>query len=410
MKARKRTIRGERSWVTENGQVELAVTVRGGHMAPVTFFRDSGAPVQPYYISPWQGTRVRTGVPVLDVLRGDFFCMPFGGGNAWRGENHPVHGESAGSAWSLVDARAEGGVTELRLGLTTKARPGRITKRLSLVDGQNAVYCRHDLEGFEGRMCLSHHATLAVPETPGSLRVTVSPTRLATVVPRKALANTANEYYFLEPGGRFTDLGRVPTIWKDMPQADCSTHPLPYGFMDLIAVFPRIQKTPAWTAVAAPSAGFLWFALRDAEVLPQTVFWMSNGGRHAPPWSGVNRCLGVEDGCAYYTFGLSDSAKKNELNRAGIPTTLAFARGQVTRITHIQGMVRIPSTFDRVKSVDFGRNSVSFSSWSGKKVETPLRWSFLSTGELGSTESAAVAEGRAAKGPAAVPTKKGSRR
>jgi hypothetical protein len=113
-----------------------------------------------------------------------------------------------------------------------------------------------------------------------------------------------------------------------MPYADCSTHPLPYGFMDLIAVFPRLQKTPAWTAVAAPSAGYLWFALRDAEVLPQTAFWMSNGGRHAPPWKGVNRCLGVEDGCAYYTYGLADSLKKNTLNRAGIPTALSFTRGR----------------------------------------------------------------------------------
>jgi len=382
VKGKRKTILGERSWVMENDQVELAVTMRGGHMAPVTFFRDSPAPVQPYYISPWQGTRVRTGVPVLDMLRGDFLCMPFGGGNVYREENHPVHGESAGSTWSLEDVRKDGQIMELRLGLTTKVRPGRITKRLFLAEGENAVYCRHDLEGFEGRMCLSHHAILAVPEKPGSLRVSVSPMRLASVVPRKALANTGNEYYFLAPGSRFTDLAGVPTIWKDMPQADCSTHPLPYGFMDLIAVFPKVQRTPAWTAVAAPSDGFLWFALRDAEVLPQTAFWMSNGGRHAPPWNGVNRCLGVEDGCAYYTFGLADSVKKNELNRAGIPTALTLTRARVTRINHIQGVVRIPKSFDRVKSLTFGRNSVSFASWSGREVEAHLRWSFLSSGEL----------------------------
>jgi len=380
-----RTLWGERSWVVENDQVELAVTMRGGHMAPVTFFRHSPVPVQPYYISPWQGTGVRTGVPVLDMLRGDFFCMPFGGG-AWRGENHPPHGESAGSTWRLKGVQRAGGITELRLELTTKIRPGRITKHLFLVDGENAVYCRHDLEGYEGGMCLSHHATLAVPEEPGSLRVSVAPTRLASVVPRKALANTGNEYYFLAPGRRFTDLARVPTIWTDMPRADCSTHPLPYGFMDLLAVFPRVRKTPAWTAVAAPARGYLWFALRDAEVLPQTVFWMSNGGRHAPPWSGVNRCLGIEDGCAYYTFGLPESLRRNELNREGIPTALTLTRGRVTRLNHIQGVVRIPKSFDRVKALVFGRDSVSFFSWSGKRVDTPLRWRYLYSGELAANE------------------------
>jgi hypothetical protein len=110
---------------------------------------------------------------------------------------------------------------------------------------------------------------------------------------------------------------------------------------------------------------------------------MSNGGRHAPPWSGVNRCLGVEDGCAYYTLGLAESAKRNELNRAGIPTTLALSPRRVTRINHIQGAVRIPKSFDRVKSLSFGADQVRFTSWSGKKVVAPLCWSFVSSGELG---------------------------
>ena len=382
MKADKKTILGEPSWVIRNDQVELSVTMRGGHMAPVTFFRESAAPVQPYYISPWQGKVVRTGVPVLDMLRGDFLCMPFGGGYPYRGEKHPIHGESAGSAWRLDGVHAEGAFTELRLVLETQVRRGRITKRLILGEGQNVVYCRHDLEGYEGRMCLSHHAILAVPGEPGSLRVSVSPFRRGVVVPRDTLANTGNEYYFLAPGKPFSSMSRVPTIWKDAPFADCSTHPLPYGFMDLVAVFPRVQRTPAWTTVAAPSHGYLWFALRDAEVLPQTTFWMSNGGRHAPPWSGVNRCLGVEDGCAYYTFGLAESAKKNELTRAGIPTTLALSPTRTTRINHIQGAVRIPKGFDRVKTLFFGRDTVRFTSWSGRNVEAPLCWSFLSSGEL----------------------------
>ena len=383
MKAARKKIKGETSWVVESDQVELAVTIRGGHMAPVTFYRTDPDPVQPYYISPWQGTGVRTGVAVLDMLRGDFFCMPFGGGNAYRGEHHPVHGETAGSTWSLDSLDKSGDVTELRLGLTTKARPGRITKRLSLVQGENVVYCRHEIAGSSGKMCLSHHATLAVPEEPASLRVSVSPFLQASVVPRETLANTGNEYYFLAPGARFKDLAHVPTIWKDSPWADCSTHPGPEGFMDLVAVFPRLQKTPAWTAVAAPGRGYLWFALRDAAVLPQTTIWMSNKGRHAAPWSGRNRCLGVEDGCAYYTFGLASSAKANELSKAGIATCLTLSPSLVTGINHIQGVVKIPKGFDRVKALTFARNEVRFSSWSGKVVAAPVRWGFLLSGSPG---------------------------
>jgi hypothetical protein len=379
----RKVIRGQPSWVIANRQVELAVTEQGGHMAPVVFFRDTADPVQPYYMSPWQGKGTRTGVPVLDVLRGDFFCMPFGGGTPYRGETHPAHGESAGSRWTLGGVRVSAEVTELTLAMRTTVRPGSITKRISLVDGQNILYCSHELEGFSGRMCYSHHATLAVPENEGSLRLSTSPLRLSTVVPRNALANIGNEYYFLAPGKRFTRLDRVPTIWKDSPTADLSAHPIPRGFMDLVALYARPSMTPAWTAVVSASRRWLWFALKDPAALPQTTLWMSNGGRHAAPWNGVNRCLGVEDGRAYYTFGLSDSARKNELSSQGISTSRMLRPDRPTRITHIQGMVRTPRGFDRVKSASFLTGSVVFASWSGKVVECPVRWGFLRSGALG---------------------------
>ena len=56
-------------------------------------------------------------------------------------------------------------------------------KRLSLVQGHNVVYCQHIIEGFAGKTPLGHHATLAVPEKEGSLRVSVSPFRLGMTNP-----------------------------------------------------------------------------------------------------------------------------------------------------------------------------------------------------------------------------------
>jgi len=376
MSARK-VILGQPSWVASSRDVEIAVTTRGGHVAPVTFFRGSARPVQPYYISPWQGKGVRTGVPVLDVLRGDFFCMPFGADNRRGPEDHPIHGEPAGSPWRFDGLERKGGVTRLSLRMSTKTRPGRILKRLTLVDGHNVVYVEHELSGYDGPLCLSHHATLAVPEEPESVRVTASPMRFGQVAPRASLTNDGNEYYALAPGRRFSSLRKVPTIWKDLPWADCGSHPHRRGYMDVIAVFPRTGSLPAWTAVTVPSEGYLWFALRDARLLPQTVFWMDNGGRHAPPWSGINRCLGVEDGCAYFASGLAQSARRNDLNRAGIPTVMRFRPGRMVRIAHIQGVARIPSSFDRVKAASFRKDSVRFSSPSGKSVEAAVSWDFL---------------------------------
>jgi hypothetical protein len=94
-----RTVHSQPSLQMMNPQVELSMTQLGGHMSPVTFYRDTDQPVQPYYISPWQDEPpVPMPVPVLVPLRGDFFCMPFGGNTeVVDGEKHPPHGETAGS-------------------------------------------------------------------------------------------------------------------------------------------------------------------------------------------------------------------------------------------------------------------------------------------------------------------------
>lgn len=371
-----KVIYGQPSWLLSSDQVELAVTETGGHMAPVTFLRGTPAPVQPYYLNFWQGEK--TGLPLLDVLRGDFFCLPFGAGNRYRGEDHPPHGETANAKWKLVGRERGDGLVSLTLSLRVKSRPGRVFKTLWLLSGHNAVYLRHELAGFSGRMCFSHHPVLDVPEAPGSLRLSTAPFRLGLVPPREQLTNAGDEYYSLRPGARFTALDRIPTIWRTLE--DCSSFPRRYGFMDLAAVYAAAGRHPAWVAVVVPSRGYLWYALKDAVVLPQLTVWMDNGGRHAPPWRGRTRCLGLEDGCAFFDKGLAASAGANALTRRGIPTSRLLSPQRPTVIHHIQGVVRIPPGFDRVKSVSFAPGQAAFLSVSGKKASAAVEWEFLRSG------------------------------
>lgn len=174
MKPTVKTIVNQPSWVIRSDSVELAVTQLGGHMAPVTFFRDSRKPCQPYYISPWQKEKIKTGVPILEPLRGDFFCLPFGGNNTVAGESHPVHGETATKKWTLAGVERSGDVTSLELRMELTIRPGRAMKTLSLVAGQNVVYGRDVIEGFAGPTTMGHHATLAMPEQAQSVKVTTT--------------------------------------------------------------------------------------------------------------------------------------------------------------------------------------------------------------------------------------------
>ena len=145
----RKVIHSQASVVLSSADVSVAITERGGHMAPVTFFPKSDRPVQPYHISPWQDEKLIFDVPVLGPLRGDFFCMPFGGNSdEVSGEKHPPHGEVAGSDWTLSGMpRSSNGVTSMELTLQPKVRPGKVTKRVLLVDGQSVVYTQHLIEG-----------------------------------------------------------------------------------------------------------------------------------------------------------------------------------------------------------------------------------------------------------------------
>ncbi|MHC4563515.1 MAG: hypothetical protein ACYS8X_12180, partial [Planctomycetota bacterium] len=76
MKPKVTTVASQPAWVIRNANMQLTLTRLGGQMAPVTFYRNTAKPVQPYFISPWQDEGRKLDEPVLRPLRGDFFCAP----------------------------------------------------------------------------------------------------------------------------------------------------------------------------------------------------------------------------------------------------------------------------------------------------------------------------------------------
>ncbi|MGB8355333.1 MAG: hypothetical protein WCD79_15655, partial [Chthoniobacteraceae bacterium] len=89
-------IKGQPSWRIASKDVEAFVTELGGHLGPVIYDR-RGAKLAPYEVAPWANEQIdRSLPPVLHVMRGDFFCMPFGGNETpYRKEQHLPHGETA---------------------------------------------------------------------------------------------------------------------------------------------------------------------------------------------------------------------------------------------------------------------------------------------------------------------------
>ena len=377
-------IHSQPSWTLASNDVELAVTRLGGHMAPVTFDRRSAQPIQPYYISPWQDEpHDYLPAAVLVPLRGDFFCLPFGGnGEPVGSEQHVPHGEAATSAWSFVSRQREAdGTDTLTLSLQTAVRPGTITKTLSIVTGQPVVYTRHLIEGFAGPTPLGHHATLAMPEQEGAVQISVSPFRLGMTNPGVFSDPAQGEYQALASGSTFTDLTQVPTIFQQPTEVDCSRFPTRRGYADLFTVVADIDALggrPAWTAAVNTAEGWALFSLRDPAVLPATVFWIENHGRNGLPWHGRNTCLGLEDVCGFFADGLAASIRPNLLTELGVPTAIVLTADMPTDVRTIQGAVRVPAGFDRVRRINFQPGGIELVAESGASVSVPVRHEFVS--------------------------------
>lgn len=377
-------VEGQPGWTLASDQVELAVTRAGAQTGPVTFYRRDARPVRPYHVSPWQREHPSLlDCPVMVPLRGDFFCLPFGGNaTPYRGERHPPHGETAGSPWSLSARTIAGPVRSITLTLAPRVRAGEVTRTLSLVDGQNAIYDSTTIRGFAGPTSMAHHPILALPQTARALVISMRPFRFGMTAPYRFGDPAKREYQSLAIGARFTDLARVPSIFRGEPDADRSAFPARRGFADLLEVFATSDPSPDWFAAVNTEEHTLFYALKDPRVLPGRVLWIEDHGRHAPPWSGRNACLGVEDCCAFFDAGLSESAAPNVVNAAGIPTSHTLDGVHPFVVNVIQGVVRVPPGFGRVAAAELAPNRATFVSGRGQRVTARVHVDFLRTGRL----------------------------
>ena len=372
-----KTIFGQPSFPIATKEVSAAITVTGGHLGPVTF-RIGKRAIQPFSVAPWWNEKLASGTPaLLRVLRGDFFCLPFGGnGTAFRGERHPPHGETANARWKLAGSVRSRDEVSVRLVMQTKVRSGRVEKRITLVPGQTVIYQEHVITGMRGPVSLGHHAMLKFPDCPGSGRISTSARVHCQVLVEPAELPENRGYSILKPSAIFDDLAAVPTITGE--KADLSRYPARRGFEDIAILVADPKLKLAWSAVAFPEEGYVWFSLRDPRVLASTLLWMSNGGRHYPPWNGRHvNVMGVEDITGFFHYGLAESAAPNALSKRGVKTHLVLDPRQPLSVKYIMGVAAIPKKFERVRDIILDGGSATLVGEKGIEVKTPVNTTFL---------------------------------
>jgi hypothetical protein len=195
------SVHGENSYHLTTPELDLDVTARAGHMAPVVFHLP-GRDVSPYALAPWQPAEFPAQPQLLSVLRGDFFCLPFGGQ-----QDGPPHGDPANAEWALV-SQSERSITLCQQASDSGAS---IEKTLSTRPGDHAVYAGHRISNLDGEYNYGTHPVLDLSGfSDGAGRISVSPFRWASVFPGWFSDPANGETQALKPGAEFSDLTSVP--------------------------------------------------------------------------------------------------------------------------------------------------------------------------------------------------------
>jgi hypothetical protein len=373
----KLTILGQPSWQLSSDKVTAAVTEQGGHLAPVKFHL-AGRVVEPFSVAPWAREKLPPGTPaMLKSLRGDFFCAPFGGNEtSWRGEKHPPHGNPANAKWKLRSFEGGQVWSAWHWTMKTTSRPGRVHKSIRLKTGETNLYCRHVLSEMEGPMSFGHHAMLKFPEARGSGIVSTSRILFAQVAPEPFESPAVGGYQSLKPGSRFTRLSRVATT--DANFADLEKYPARRGFEDLVMLVHESEPDFAWSAVTFQKERYVWFSLKDPRILRSTILWISNAGRHYPPWNGRHdRVMGFEDVTSYFHYGLAESANPNPVSRMGYATCMKLKKAAPLTVNYIMGVAAIPAKFGRARSITRAPGAIVLASDNGCRVIVKADTDFL---------------------------------
>lgn len=363
-------VHGADSWLTRYGPTALALTRTGGHLGPVLFDLPGG-PVAPYSLAPWRPDEAPEAAPIEQILRGDFFCLPFA-----QNAGYPIHGYPANREWVLTSFLPG------ELNLEMSGDDGlEITKRIVLEPASPVVYQEHVIRGLSGVFNYGHHAILQFPEEEGSGRIATSAFRYAATAPMPFAGSEEGTRSILAADQRIEDLHAVPLA--DGGAIDLTRYPTPAGHEDLIML--SAEPAPfAWTAVTF--ARFVWFALKDPAVLPSTLFWITNAGRSAPPWNGRHGArLGLEEVCGYFGDGREVCAE-DRLAAEGVVTGRRFVPDEPLAVRMIQGVAPVDgAAFGQVQAITPTPDGkgIEIRGEGGEPVRVALAPGFLSDGQVG---------------------------
>jgi len=356
-----------KTYPLRSDRVSLAVTATGGHLSDVAFDL-AGRRLAPMHTAPWFDEPMPPDAPpMLRVLRGDFFCAPFGASDVVPGGG-PQHGDAASGEWRL-DHTGEGWIEAT---LAVPVMGARLTKHVAVRPGENVVYQRHTFAGGSGRLPVGHHAMLRAASP---LHLAFAPRIFAATPPEPVETAPAGRSILAYPQ-EIADL-RAATR-ADGGTLDLTVYPVEDGHEDLWMLASDPEPAFAWTAATCPAESFVWFGLKNPRILPETVVWQSNGGRAYPPFSSRHRgVIGLEEVCSWFHLGHAAATAGNPLADRGIPTAITLAPDGAVAIPYMFGVAAIPHDFGPVARIEEEDGGILLSDAAGNETFAACDVSFV---------------------------------
>lgn len=343
----------------------------GGNLKNVVFTSKFGSDIRPLHTAPWvtEPETLPDSVALVErQLAGDFFCAPFGGGDGL-----PIHGWTANGTWlSEGISRGEDGAHTNLYRLKETVNDAAVSKALTVRPGHPFLYQCHRFEGGAGHLPVGHHAMIRVP---GGARLSFSGKQFGITPNSPPETDPARGRSVLKYPQKFARLDRIEDA--DGKLLDIRHYPFCTDHEELIVLAGKPTTKIGWSAALARDDGFLFFAIKDANKLPETLLWMSNGGRKYAPWLDRHRfVLGIEEVATSGHFN-RDFSSTGAVSPHGLVTGLSLDDAPVSEIRYGFGAVAPPPSWTEVIDIRVDRVSVTLADVGGEEMTLPFDGAFF---------------------------------
>ena len=344
---------GQPSYILKSNMVTGYIAVQGGTI--LADFKVNNSTVSPFMVAPWWNEAYDKDLPVIDrVLRGCFFCLPFGANTEpSQGMSFPLHGFTANGCWEVDNKSVEPLSQSVTLGISSKVTDSsslEVHETITVKQNQPILYISAIAKGADCQLPLGFHPTLQLTPDKGSCIFDMSEPITGFTPPFPVEEAVNQGYSLLKCGQEINDLTNVKTIYDE--SVNLRECPIGKGYEDVAFFLNDPQKSFTYSAVTVKEKGYLYFQLKNPRNLTATMLWMSNGGRYYKPWNGrVNGVLGIEEVNSYFYYGMKQSAEPNPLTSLGYRTAAVLSREQANNYKIIIGTVPVPEDFEGVKDI-----------------------------------------------------------